>query len=103
MVRASSSALDRIVLCCFECNHPSSVLPNLDTMRANEPLGGGNGRRVIYAAQRFKSLDMAIAANQIGPIIGHHPSPSYSVPARNCCQHYRDLPAPKSVTKCTQA
>jgi hypothetical protein len=45
---------------------PSEDLPNLDAMGPHKPLGGDDGgRRVIRAIQRFKSLDMAIAAKQI--------------------------------------
>jgi hypothetical protein len=55
-------------------------LLKLDAMGADEPLGGDDGRRVIRAAQRFKSLDMAIAAKQIRPILGHCPAPRLCPP-----------------------
>ena len=51
-----------MVLLHFKRNHLSSILPNLDAMGADKPLGGDNGRRVIRATQRFKSLDVAVAA-----------------------------------------
>jgi hypothetical protein len=51
-----------MVLFHFKRNYFSGTLPNLDAMGADKPLGGDNGRRVIRATQRFKSLDAAVAA-----------------------------------------
>ena len=51
-----------MVLLRFKRNYFSGTLPNLDAMGADKPLGGDNGRRVIRATHRFKSLDVAVAA-----------------------------------------
>ena len=59
----------------FKRNHLSSTMPNLDTMRADKSLGGDDRRRVVRATQRFKSFDVAVAAKQIRPILGHCPAP----------------------------
>jgi len=49
----------------------AAALPQLDIVPNEQPLRGGNGRIIVVADQGLDAQNMAVIANDVGPVFRH--------------------------------
>lgn len=49
----------------------AAALPQLDIVPNEQPLRGGNGRIIVVADQGLDAQNMAVTANDVGPVFRH--------------------------------